>query len=226
MKSRGGEVRNWYIRLRANFFTDREIIYIESLYEEKYGRHFPSFVIHLYLKMLCYSIEDNGHIVFEHREGENNDLAGQIARRFFSIEEKDCTVRALSILESLGLIETEDDEKVFRIFIPAVVNNTGSHRLSSEKRRQRRILAKSGKRNLNTVEDRGEMTGYSARGNVFLFQEQYEQLAKMQGFYGVMELYSEEKCLKKEKGRPVSDESDYEQLLHRLHGSERGEGSE
>lgn len=141
------DVKNWYLRLTAKFFYDREIIEIESIAPEIKGEFFPSFVIHLYMKMLCYSVDRNGLIKIKNEYKADNNVSVMIANMFGFTSLQPSVKQALGILMNHGLVEIEEDFENFttNIFLPEVVDNTGSTRLSSEQRQQRRIAAKQNK---------------------------------------------------------------------------------
>ena len=141
------DVKNWYLRLTAKFFYDREIIEIENIAPEIKGEFFPSFVIHLYMKMLCYSVDRNGLIKIKNEYKADNNVSVMIANMFGFTSLQPSVKQALGILMNHGLVEIEEDFENFttNIFLPEVVDNTGSTRLSSEQRQQRRIAAKQNK---------------------------------------------------------------------------------
>ncbi|WP_411328677.1 phage replisome organizer N-terminal domain-containing protein [Anaerofustis stercorihominis] len=138
------EEKNWYIRMTAKFFSDKEIIEIKSLPETKYGPNFSDFVICLYLEMLCSSIPDNGLLLFGNMFLDNDNISYAVARKYGRHEKVGSVQAALLIMQRLKLIEFGEIEEGKTIFIPAVINNTGSSKLTSEQRRQRRIAAQGG----------------------------------------------------------------------------------
>ena len=75
-----GDTRNWYFRVHEKFFSDKEIRKIELLPQSRYGIHFPSFVIHLYMKMLCYSVSENGFIILEKKDCDSDNISYPIER--------------------------------------------------------------------------------------------------------------------------------------------------
>lgn len=76
------DTKNWYLRLTEKFFFDKEIIEIENMSQSRNGMFFSSFVIHLYLKMLCYSVAENGLIMIKKDFCDNDNISYMIAKMF------------------------------------------------------------------------------------------------------------------------------------------------
>lgn len=187
----------WYMRLHNKIFYDKGIIEIECLSEGKYDAFFPSFIIHLYFKMMCYSIESNGLIYFDYTFEENEDIAYSIATRLFSPTKVADVRRALMILQDKGLVEVEKDVEIkqgrigSKLFIPLVVDNTGKTTLGSEEKRKRRIAAKAGKFEQLTLPTEDYKTKkYGPLKNVNLTNEEYEKLKKIPNYENVLTNYS------------------------------------
>lgn len=218
------ENRNWYIRLTEKFFFDKEIIEIENISQARAGMFFPSFVIHLYFKMLCFSIRDNGLIVIRNSYCDNDNISYMIANMFGFNSCQPYVEQAMKILLSHNLIDIyEDTEKNTKnIFLREVVNNTGSLKLSSAQRQQRRIAAKEKNMKKNALPEaagqikKGEKSKFGYRQNILLFEEEFEELSRQKDFMKILQLYSEEKAIKVGKGEVIDDENDYEELLKRL----------
>ena len=155
-----GDTRNWYFRVHEKFFSDKEIRKIELLPQSRYGIHFPSFVIHLYMKMLCYSVSENGFIILEKKDCDSDNISYPIAKAFMDITEQPYVEQALKVLMEKGLIEIVDDINYTSIFMEKLPAYIGSVTDSSEKRQQRRLAAKNNKQlrleNKNTEDKSGE----------------------------------------------------------------------
>lgn len=135
----------WYLRLNYKLFAEKEIMEIKALPASLNGMFFPSFVVHLFLELCCFSIKTNGFIKLDFPAASLNDLSIFVCKLLFSTEYLDSISIALKILISKGLIELvnkDDSDLTNGLFIPAVVDNTGSTTLGSEARRLRRINAK------------------------------------------------------------------------------------
>lgn len=218
------DVKNWYLRLTAKFFYDREIIEIENIAPEIKGEFFPSFVIHLYMKMLCYSVDRNGLIKIKNEYKADNNVSVMIANMFGFTSLQPSVKQALGILMNHGLVEIEEDFENFttNIFLPEVVDNTGSTRLSSEQRQQRRIAAKQNKvlklenKAIEKEEKNKEIKkySYSHRRNVFLAKSEYKELSSYRNFKIVLNEYSIRKeILAIENDQYKSEDiNDYEEL--------------
>lgn len=180
------EEKNWYIRMTAKFFSDKEIVEIKSLPETKYGPNFSDFVICLYLEMLCSSIPDNGLILFGNMFLDNDNISYIVARKYGRTEKVGLVQTALIIMQNLKLIELGEIDEGKTVFIPAVVNNTGSSKLTSEQRRKRRIAAQSGKSykelpNSAVADEKNDMKKfkYGVYRNLFLSKSEFEVLREM-----------------------------------------------
>lgn len=180
------EEKNWYIRMTAKFFSDKEIVEIKSLPETKYGPNFSDFVICLYLEMLCSSIPDNGLILFGNMFLDNDNISYIVARKYGRTEKVGLVQTALIIMQNLKLIELGEIDEGKTVFIPAVVNNTGSSKLTSEQRRKRRIAAQSGKSykelpNSAVADENNDMKKfkYGVYRNLFLSKSEFEVLREM-----------------------------------------------
>lgn len=171
---------NWYIRLYDKFFSDREIADIENLPESKYGHNFGSFVIHLYLKMLCHSTRDNGVIVFEEIYEENSDIAYSISKKFFGIDKIADTRQALTILNKFKLIEVTKDDGRTTIFMPGVIANTGKSTVGANKKRER-IAQKKQLLGLPDDENNDEKKSFGNLKNIFLTEQEFKKLNEMTG---------------------------------------------
>ena len=163
----------WYVRLYKSFFDSKAIKDIERLPDSKYTHNFSSFIIHLYFKMVAYSTESNGNMVFILVMEENDDLAYSIARTFNFVDKLGEVKQALIILEQFGLIQTAKTDEYNQLFIPYVPDNTGRLSLNSHQRQQRRLAAQKGKNLDNT-----ELKTYGRLHNVYLTEDEYESLER------------------------------------------------
>ena len=138
------DTKNWYLRLTEKFFFDKEVIEIENISQARNGMFFPSFVIHLYLKMLCYSIRENGLIMIQSEYCDNDNVSYMIARMFGFENQQPYVEQALRILLKQKLIEIFEDtnRNTTNIFMEKLPDYTGSVKLSSIKRQRRRLAAK------------------------------------------------------------------------------------
>lgn len=217
------EEKNWYIRMTAKFFSDKEIIEIKSLPETKYGPNFSDFVICLYLEMLCSSIPDNGLLLFGNMFLDNDNISYAVARKYNRTEKVGLVQTALVIMQKLELVEFGEIEEGKYIFIPAVINNTGSSKLTSEQRRQRRIAAKGGSavtklpQEGNTKNKRVAAVELGNYRNVVLTEEDLENLKNLVGsdVHRLINYYSKIKYLNQQGlgGHNFKGLSDYEGLL-------------
>ena len=211
-------VKNWYMRFYKRFFADREIHEIEALPESKFGHNFPSLVIHLYFKLMAYSIETNGNIIFRIEVEENTDLAYSVTKRFFQLSKFDEIKRALIILQESGLIEIIETPDEYRLFIPSVIDNTYSVKLSSEERQQRRLAAKNG---LLPLAEK-PLKKYGSLNNVFLTEEEYEHLSEHIGSLAhLITSYGYSKAGRESNHK----QSDYENILRYSRALEEGDGN-
>jgi len=198
----------WYVRFYKSFFESNALKEIESLPDSKFGPHFSSFVIHLYLKMIAYSTETNGNLVFDLSREQNDDLAYSICVRFGMTHMLDEVKRALMIMESYGLIEAARTENTNQLFVPYVPDNTGKVSMPSYQRAQRRIKAKNGEM-LPEPKDM-KLKAYGMLKNVYLTEEEYDDLKDRTGdIHRVIQAYSvSTSALNREKKK-----SDYDNLL-------------
>lgn len=218
------EEKNWYIRMTAKFFSDKEIIEIKSLPETKYGPNFSDFVICLYLEMLCSSIPDNGLLLFGNMFLDNDNISYAVARKYGRHEKVGSVQAALLIMQRLKLIEFGEIEEGKTIFIPAVINNTGSSKLTSEQRRQRRIAARDGNalaklpsKENSTEEKKLAKLKFGNYRNVLLTADELSDLKSLAGD-GVQRLinyYSKMKYLKQNGlgEQDYKEKTDYEILI-------------
>lgn len=209
---------NWYMRLNDHFFTDREIVEIENLPPERFGRFFGSFVLHLYMKMMCYSISSNGVLIFDQVFEMSSDITLSVARRLHFTESLTEVKQALMILEKYGLIEISTIDENCRLFIPKVVDNTGRTTLGSEGKRRRRLAARKGEQLLLSGEPERIKPGkYGDLKNITLFEDEYERLkAKTKDIERVIFQYGYSKV-----GRESDNEkSDYDSIIKFIEGME------
>lgn len=216
----------WYMRLHNKIFYDKGIIEIECLSEGKYDAFFPSFIIHLYFKLMCYSIESNGLIYFDYTFEENEDIAYSIATRLFSPSKVSDVRRALIILQEKGLVEVEKDVEIkegrtgSKVFIPSVVDNTGKTTLGSEQKRKRRIAARQGDfEQLMLPTEDVKVRKYGRLKNVNLTKDEYEKLKIYSNFETVLNNYSFQIVARKED----YNYSDYEILQNLIEGNKNHE---
>lgn len=220
MMSSGNREALWYVRFYNNFFESGAIKNIESLPDSKFSRNFGSFVIHLFLKLVAYSIEVNGNLIFELTLEENDDLAYSIAKRFGFLEKLSEVKSALMLLEKYGLIETVQTDKYNQLFIPYVPDNSGSLLHSSKERQLRRSRIKNGELPLKDRE--AELKARGKLKNVYLSDSEYKILQdNYPGAKQIIAAYGI-KMLDVKRSRK---ESDYENILHFIHSLEGGENN-
>lgn len=212
----------WYLRLPYTTLSDPKIQRIERISESKFGEFFPSFIIHIYFKLLCYSTPTDGLIRFDPIYEENEDLAYSVAVTLGFPEKFKKIRQVLIILKEFDLIDVIEMENETQIYIPFVTDNTGKTTLSSEERRMRRIKAKNKNKSFLQIETNDDDTTanssktYGTFKNVILEQKEYEYLKEKCGYIdNLIEFLS----IQKEIGRSgyvkndYAMQSDYESLV-------------
>jgi len=162
------------MRLRERFFDDRELVEIESLDEGFFGANFCYLVEVLYMKLMCYSIRDEGQIYFiVEREGAKDIADSIIAKKFFPESKKTQVRQGLVILEEMGLVYIDRSLSETRIYIPEVDNMTGKSSKHADE--QRRIDRKKKYKEIESSR-KEYCLPVGAVGNVYLSDEEYRDI--------------------------------------------------
>ena len=207
----------WYVRFYNSFFESQAIKDIESLPDSRFGRNFSSFVIHLYMKMIAFSIETNGSLVYDLAVEENDDLAYSLCVRFGMTHRLGEVKQALMIMESYGLIEAVKTEDMNQLFVPYVPDNTGKVSLTSYQKSQRRLKAKRGE----LLTD-NKLKAYGKLKNVYLTETEYMQLKDRLGdIHGIIQAYSVSASVLNREGK-TSDFDDLLRYAYSLEGDMNG----
>ena len=218
----------WYIRLNVGFFNKSVIQDIKKLPD--HGICFPQFVICLYGELVLYAAPTNGMIEFPFRLWGENTLDYIVAKRFDYLDKKELVKKALEILKEknlilIGRMNAGEENDGYGIYCPAVEENTGKVKLSSEKRRKQRLAARKqltgeAAEVMETGEllEGGEKSVYGLMNNVFLYPDEYDSLTEAVGekeFAEILRTYANEKEVAKDLGKEVNDDNDYAELLKR-----------
>lgn len=211
----------WYIKLSSRFFGDQEILDILSINTANFGRFFSCFVLILYFRMICHSVNNNGYMILYLDMIGSTNPANALAKKFFSSDYEEDVQRALIILEREGLIEINAnyDNNAIEIYIPYVENNIGRNCISQELKEQRKIENKERIRNELIAEKKNikkeKKKPRDSLNKVMLTDSEYSELsAKVADLDKQIELLAFTKIMKD------IEITDYEYLLSKENQNE------